>query len=79
MIEPIERLSLGRYQGSIDYPEGYRLEHLEVLVDPDGNLEVLWLALPGKPYLISREWSMVGSTYMVAFEDGTLMHLHEQT
>ena len=78
MIEPIERLSLGRYQGIIDYPEGYRLEELEVLVDTDGNPSVMWLALPGKPFLISKENSVVGSTYMVAFEDGTTMMLREQ-
>ena len=35
MPEPIERLSLGRYHGVIDYPEGYRLGELEVLVDRD--------------------------------------------
>jgi hypothetical protein len=78
MIEPIDRLSLGRYQGIIDYPEGYRLEELEVLVDTDGNVAVMWLELPGKPFLISREETGVGSTYMVAFEDGTTMQLREQ-
>ncbi len=78
MTEPIERLSLGRYQGIIDYPEGYRLEELEVLVDTDGNVAVTWLVLPGKPFLISREETGVGSTFRVAFEDGTLMQLREQ-
>jgi hypothetical protein len=78
MIEPIERLSLGRYQGVIDYPEGFRLEDLEVLVDTDGNVAVMWLELPGKPFLVSREETEVGSTYMVAFEDGTTMRLTEQ-
>lgn len=77
MIQPIERLALGRYQGVIDYPEGYRLEDVEVLVDLDGNVAVMWLALPGKPFLISREDTLVGSTYMVAFEDGTTMRLKE--
>jgi hypothetical protein len=78
MIEPIERLSLGRYQGIIDYPEGYRLEEVEVIVDNDGNVTVMWLELPGKPFLISREDSDVGNTYRIAFEDGTLMQLREQ-
>ncbi len=78
MVEPIERLSLGRYQGIIDYPEGFRLEELEVLVDTDGNVVVMWLELPGKPFLISREDVTEGSMYRVAFEDGTLMQLREQ-
>ena len=78
MMEPIERLSLGRYQGVIDYPEGYRLEELEVLVDTDGNVAVRWLELPGKPSLISREATVVGDTYTVAFADGTTMRLREQ-
>lgn len=75
MVEPIERLSLGRYLGTIDYPEGYRLEDLEVLVDTDGNVVVMWLSLPGKPFLISREDTGVDRTYKVAFEDGTTMQL----
>jgi hypothetical protein len=74
-MKQIKRLSLGQYEGSIDYPDGCRLEELDVRVDADGNLEVKWLELPGKPSIIKRARK---GAYKVAFEDGTLMRLRAQ-
>lgn len=70
-MNPIDRLSLGRYLGSISYPDGCQLEELDVLVDTEGNLEVRWLELPGKPSSIGSQ----ADTYTVAFADGTTMCL----
>jgi hypothetical protein len=70
-MNPSARLTLGKYLGSISYPDGIQLEELDVLVDPNGDLEVMWLALPGKPSHIAA----AEGTYTVAFEDGTTLRL----